>query len=136
MGEHAQNHWWGWHCASACPGSRAGASPVTHPRWCWGAACHAPPPPNTPHTHTHTHTPRLWTSTRGPDQWCLWQWGLMITGAAAQTLPFASSTVAMTKFKAPFHPFLWAGGVVWGDIISAFLRAGAWAVLPHPEHLL
>ena len=65
-----------------------------------------PPPP-----HTHIHTPRLWTCRREPDQWCLWQWGLMITGVAAKTLPSAGPMVAVMKFKPPFHPFLWAGGL-------------------------
>lgn len=51
----------------------------------------------------------------------------MITGAAAKTLPFAGPTAAVMKFKAPFHRFLWAGGVVLGDVISAFLSfLGEW----------
>ena len=60
----------------------------------------------------------------------------MIAGAAAVPYPPADPIVAVMKFKVHFHPFLWSGGVVLEDMMSAFLRGVAWAVLQHPEHLL
>lgn len=46
---------------------------------------------------------------------------------SSQNPPLCRPHGSLMKFKAPFHHFLWAGGVVLGDVISAFLSfLGEW----------